>query len=123
MVAPKPQGWSTVTPRIVTSDVEGLAAFLRAAFGAEGEVCAGRPAELKIGDSMVMISDGGGVRAQMPAFLHLYVEDADQAYAKAIGAGAAPIEAPAAMPWGDRRATVSDIWGNVWQMSAFGGRA
>ena len=57
----------------------------------------------------------------MPAFLHLYVPDADQTYARAVAAGAHVIEAPAVMPWGDRRATVSDAWGNLWQIATFSG--
>lgn len=115
----KPAGWSTITPRIVTQDVEGLIAFLRAAFDAEGTFVRGRPTELKIGDSMLMVSDGGGIRPAMPAFLHLYVPDADHTYARAIAAGAHLIEPPAVMPWGDRRATVSDDWGNLWQIATF----
>ena len=117
MVVSKPLGWSTITPRLITPDVSGLVAFLQSAFDAEGEEAVGRPSELRIGDSMLMVSDGGGIRAAMPAFLHLYVEDADQTYSKALGAGAVAVEAPADMPWGDRRATVTDAWGNVWQIA------
>ena len=115
----KPEGWSTATPRIVTPDVQGLVTFLRAAFNAEGECVLGRPSQLKIGDSIVMVSDGGGIRPAMPVFLHLYVPDADKTYAQAIAAGAQSIEAPTVMPWGDRRATVSDAWGNLWQIATF----
>jgi PhnB protein len=117
----KPEGWSTITPRVFTSDVGGLVAFLKAAFGAEGEVHAGRPAEVKIGDSFLMVSDGGGVRRATPAFIHLYVQDADDVYRRAIEAGAESIEAPADMPYGDRRATVQDRWGNSWQIATFRG--
>jgi PhnB protein len=117
----KPDGWSTITPRIVTQDVRGLIQFLRAAFDAEGDFVCGRPSQLRIGDSIVMVSDGSGARVTMPAFLHLYVPDADQTYARAVAAGAHVIEAPAVMPWGDRRATVSDAWGNLWQIATFSG--
>jgi PhnB protein len=119
MAASKPLGWSTITPRLITSDVQGLVAFLQNAFAAEGEEAVGRPSELRIGDSLLMISDGGGIRSAMPAFLHLYVADADQTYQKALLAGAVAIEEPADMPWGDRRATVFDTWGNVWQIATF----
>jgi PhnB protein len=115
----KPAGWATITPRIVTPDVRGLVAFLRAAFDAKGEFVFGRPSQLRIGDSMIMVSDGGGIRPTMPAFLHLYVLDADQIYSRAIAAGAHAIEEPMVMPWGDRRATVSDNWGNLWQIATF----
>jgi len=117
----KPEGWSTITPRVFTSDVSGLVAFLKAAFDAEGEVHAGRPAEVKIGDSFLMVSDGGGVRSATPAFIHLYVQDADDVYRRAIEAGAESIEAPADMPYGDRRATVQDRCGNSWQIATFRG--
>jgi uncharacterized glyoxalase superfamily protein PhnB len=113
----KPIGWPTVMPRIVTSDVAGLTGFLRTVFGAEGELRSAAPTEVRIGDSMILISDGGGVRQAMPAFLHVYVENADAAYQRAIAAGAESIEAPADMPYGDRRATVRDCWANVWQIA------
>jgi PhnB protein len=66
---------------------------------------------------MIMVSNRGGIRPAMPAFLHLYVLDADQIYARAIAAGAHAIEEPTVMPWGDRRATVLDDWGNLWQIA------
>jgi uncharacterized glyoxalase superfamily protein PhnB len=106
-----------VTPRIFTSDVAAMAGFLKAVFDAQGQVHDGRPAELKIGDSMLMISDGGGLRAPSPAFLYVYVEDADGAYRRALDAGAETIEAPLDTPYGDRRATVQDRWGNTWQIA------
>jgi len=115
----KPDGWHSVTPRIFTQDVAGLIEFLRTVFGAEGDIRSGAPSEIRIGDSIVMISDGGGIRAAQPAFLHVYVEDADATYRHAIDAGARSIEEPADMPYGDRRATVEDSWGNSWQIATF----
>src|SRR5215470_19330254 len=102
----KPIGWPSVVPRIFTSDVAGLTGFLRTVFGAEGELRSGAPTEIRIGDSIVMVSDGGGVREAMPAFLHVYVENADDTYRRAIAAGAISIEQPADMPYGDRRAMI-----------------
>ena len=52
----QPSGWRTVTPRIFTDDVRGLTAFMRAVFGATGRVVAGRPVEMQIGDSIVLVS-------------------------------------------------------------------
>ena len=115
----KPDGWHSVTPRIFTPDVAGLVGFLRSVFAAEGEARSGAPSEIRIGDSIVMISDGGGIRAAQPAFLHVYVADADATYRHAIDAGARSIEEPADMPYGDRRATVEDSWGNSWQIATF----
>jgi len=113
----QPDGWSTVTPRIITGDVDGLVQFLRSVFDARGEPHAGRPTEMKIGDSIVMVSDGGGLREAMPAFLYVYVENADKTYQDAIDLGAQPIERPIDTPYGDRRATVRDPWGNIWQIA------
>jgi uncharacterized glyoxalase superfamily protein PhnB len=113
----KPDGWPTVTPRIVTSDVAGLVEFLKVVFEAHGEDRDGAPAEMQIGDSIVMVSDGGGQREAMPAFLYVYVEDADRTYRRAVAAGATSIEAPIDTPYGDRRAMVRDAWGNLWQIA------
>jgi PhnB protein len=75
----QPDGRPTVTPRLFTPDVAGLVAFLKAVFDAEGELHADMPVDLRIGDSIVMVSDGGGVRAASAATLYVYVADADQA--------------------------------------------
>jgi len=109
-----PLGWHTVTPRIFTGDVAGLVGFLNAVFNASGECRAGMPAEIKIGDSIVMISDGGGRRERATAFLYVYVEDADETYRLALDAGAESVEKPTDTPYGDRRAAVLDSWGNTW---------
>ena len=113
----KPAGWPSVIPRIFTSDVPGLTSFLKNVFGAEGEVRSGTPTEIRIGDSIILISDGEGTRELMPAFLYVYVDNVDHAYRRAIAAGAESIEAPADMPYGDRRATVRDLWANIWQIA------
>jgi PhnB protein len=117
----KPDGWPTVTPRIFTDDVTGLVGFLKTVFGADGELHSGAPTEMRIGDSIVMVSDGGNAREAMPAFLYVYVENADETYQRAIAAGARSIERPADMPYGDRRATVRDAWANVWQIATYRG--
>lgn len=112
----QPSGWRTVTPRIFTDDVRGLTAFMRAVFGATGRVVAGRPVEMHIGDSIVMVS-GDGVREAMAACLYVYVEDADKTYRKALSSGAKSVEKPLDTPYGDRRAVVADAWGNTWQIA------
>jgi tRNA-Thr(GGU) m(6)t(6)A37 methyltransferase TsaA len=116
-----PPGWHSLTPRIVTDDVAGLVDFLRTAFGATGDVPPNRPAELRIGDSVLMIS-AAGPRAAAPAFLYLYVDDADATYRRAIDAGAESAEEPGDTPYGDRRAMVNDRWGNTWQIATYGPR-
>jgi len=113
----QPDGWHTVTPRIIVPDPENLITFVKQVFHARGEFRPGLPAEIRIGDSVVMISDGGGLRDTAPAFLYVYVEDADSTYSRAMAANAVSIEEPADMPYGDRRATVKDQWGNTWQIA------
>lgn len=113
----KPPGWPDVVSRIFTPDVEGLADFLVQVFGAEGRHQPGAPAELRIGDSMLMLSDGGGLREPTPAFLYVYVPDVDQAFDRARNRDAVVVELPTDMAYGDRRATVRDPWGNHWQIA------
>lgn len=113
-----PKGWHSVTPRIITDDVDGLVEFLRKVFGATGEVHANRPAVMRIGDSMIMVS-AAGPRAAMPAFLYVYVVDADATYRRALQAGATSLEEPIDTPYGDRRGMVEDRWGNIWQIATF----
>lgn len=113
-----PNGWRSVTPRLVVDDPDRLVRFLRRAFRATGVVRGGSPAVMKIGDSRVMVS-GSEARAAMPALLYLYVEDADATYRRALKAGAESVEKPADMPYGDRRAMVKDPGGNLWQIATY----
>ena len=111
-----PAGWHSVTPRLFAHDVATLVDFLKQAFGATGDFRADRPCEIRIGDSLVMIS-GVGVREAMPAFLYLYVDDIDATYQRAMEAGAESLEEPQDMPYGDRRGMVKDPGGNTWQIA------
>jgi PhnB protein len=111
-----PEGWHTITPRIVASGAEGLVAFIKQVFGATGEYQTAVPSQLLIGDSILMISDAD-VRNAMTAFLYVYVDDTDATYGRAIAAGARSIEEPLETPYGDRRAMVEDKWGNTWQIA------
>ena len=113
-----PAGWHCVTPRIVTDDVAGLVEFTRKTFNATGELQSDRPTVMQIGDSRIMIS-GVGPRPATPAFLYVYVSDADATYRRALEAGARSLEEPVLMPYGDRRAMVEDRWGNVWQIATY----
>src|SRR5262249_18029391 len=108
-------GLHSVTPRMVVSDVAGQIAFLRAVFDATGDAHVGRPAEIRIGDSVVLVTAAGD-REVFPAFLYVYVGDADAVYARALAAGATAREEPFDTPYGDRRAMVRDPFGNVWQI-------
>lgn len=111
----KPDGWPTVVPRLFAADVPKLVAFLKTVFGAEGDTEFDRPSELRIGDSIILVSDGGGLRSVQPGFLYVYVADVDDTFKRAVAAGAKAVERPADMPWGHRRATFEDPWGNTWQ--------
>ncbi len=109
-------GFHSVTPRIVVDDVEAQVAFLRDVFDATGDVAPGRPAEIRIGDSLVMVT-ADAERELFPAFLYVYVDDADEVYLRALRAGAESLEGPIDTPYGDRRAMVRDRFGNVFQIA------
>ena len=112
----QPAGWHTVTPRIIVHGARDLVDFVKHVFGATGEYRAQAPAELRIGDSFIMVSETG-VRDTVPACLYVYVESADATWQRAIDAGARSIEAPLDTPYGDRRGMVKDQWGNTWQIA------
>ena len=111
-----PEGWHSVTPRLVVHDPARLVEFLQKAFGASGEFGPDAPSVMRIGDSILMVS-GAGPRDPMPAFLYLYVDDVDATYQSALEAGAVCLEEPANMPYGDRRGMVRDPCGNDWQIA------
>jgi uncharacterized glyoxalase superfamily protein PhnB len=114
----QPDGWHTVTPRIITSKPEEMVHFVKEIFRGEGEFQVNRPTEIRIGDSLIMISTGDGLREPVSAFLYVYVEDVDQTYRRAVEAGAETLELPSDLPYGDRRAMVKDAWGNLWQIAS-----
>jgi len=109
-------GYHSVTPRIVVADAQGQVQFLRAVFDASGEVYPDRPAEIRIGDSLVMVTSVGE-REPFPALLYVYVDDADRTNRRALDAGAISLEQPLDTPYGDRRAMVRDPFGNVFQIA------
>lgn len=111
-----PKGWRTITPRIVARDSRNLVEFIKRVFEARGEYRDGAPTVLSIGDSMIMISDIEA-REPTPAFLYVYVRDADETYRLAVSAGAVSLEEPRNLPYGDRRAMIEDGWGNIWQIA------
>jgi uncharacterized glyoxalase superfamily protein PhnB len=112
----KPEGWPTVATRIFVEDPLALVAFMREVFGAVGDDPGRGPAEMRIDDSLIMVS-GIEFRGKVAGFLYVYVPDASETYARAVAAGAETIEPPVDVAYGDRRATVSDPWGNVWQIA------
>ena len=111
-----PEGWRSITPRLVVLDTARQVEFLKNAFGATGIPRTDGPSVISIGDSLVMVS-GVEPRKPMPAFLYLYVEDIDTTYNRALEAGAASLEEPWDTPYGDRRGMVEDPCGNIWQIA------
>jgi PhnB protein len=116
MKVDRPPEFHSVTPRMVVSDAAGAVEFLRTVFDAVGQVQAERPTEARIGDSLVMVTSATE-REPFPAFLYVYVGDADLVYNRALNAGAMSLEAPLNTPYGDRRAMVRDPFGNVFQIA------
>jgi uncharacterized glyoxalase superfamily protein PhnB len=102
---------------MVVSDVVAAVEFLRGTFGAMGDAHKNRPAEIRIGNSLIMVS-AAGERELFPAFLYVYVDDADMTYRRALAAGAVSVEEPLDTPYGDRRAMVRDPFGNVYQIAS-----
>jgi PhnB protein len=114
-----PKGFHTVTPSLVVKGAAKMIDFIKAAFGGEELMRMPTPsgeimhAEVKIGDSIVMLNDA----MQQPATtssLFLYVPDVDRLYERAVKAGATSVSEPADMFWGDRMAMVRDDFGNSW---------
>ena len=122
MVKPIPEGYSSVTPYLEVRGANELVAFLENAFGAaaRGDIMR-EPngnvghAELMIGDSVVMVGEAPEEPAQ--AMLHLYVEDCDAVYKKALEVGGESISEPTDQFYGDRTAGVRDPSGNQWYIS------
>lgn len=120
-VKPVREGFHTVTPYLRAQAAAELIDFVRLAFGAEELLRTSGPgggihSEVKIGDSVVMIGGGSQV-ASMPTALHLYVDDADDVYERAVRAGATSMHGPVDQPYGDREAGVKDLSGNLWYIA------
>ena len=119
-VNPIPEGYHTVTPYLIVEGAAGLLEFVKSAFGAEERFRMPAPndtighAEVKIGDSIVMVADAGEEWPAMPAFIYLYVDDCDATYQRALDAGATSVKEPEDQFYGDRNATVRDSVGNRW---------
>ncbi len=118
-----PEGYHTVTPYLMVHNVEALVNFIKQVFGATEKERMLRPdgtiahAEMRIGNSVVMMAEAASGEARMPGMLHLYLEDVDAAYRRALAAGASSVRAPRDEYYGDRTAGVNDAFGNQWWMS------
>jgi PhnB protein len=127
-----PEGYHSVTPYLVVDDADRAIRFYGDAFGATevlrmpmGESGKLAHAEVKIGDSHVMLADefpemgllGPAKRGGATASLMIYVPDVDSAFARALGAGAKEERPPADQFWGDRMGTLVDPFGHRWTLA------
>jgi PhnB protein len=129
-VLPIPKGYRTVTPYPVVQDAPALIDFVKETFGAE-EIfrsigsAGGVHAEVRIGDSMMMLGGGGRDLTwrgeSKPLAFHVYVPDCDAAYERALAAGGTSLSRPADQSYGERSATVVDAGGNYWYIATFKG--
>ena len=127
---PIPDGFHTVTPHLIMKDAAGALEFYKKAFGAEETSRMPGPdgkvmhAELKIGDSMLMIADefpdmgssGPKSIGGSPVTLHIYVDDVDALFDRAVKAGGKVTMPLADMFWGDRYGRLEDPFGHQWSI-------
>jgi len=130
-VLPVPAGMHTVTPYLVCAGAAQALAFYARAFGAAEVMRLPGPdgrllhAQLKIGDSMVMLNDefpemgslGPKARGGSSVTIHLFVPDVDEAFARAVAAGAVVRMPLQDMFWGDRYGLVEDPFGHTWSLA------
>jgi len=119
-VNPIPEGFHTLTPYLFVRATGDLIEFLKQAFNAEeierhtGPDGGVMYAQLRIGDSMIMLSEPRDTWKPMPCGVFVYVDDTDAAYNRAIAAGATSLMEPSNQFYGDRNAGVKDPFGNNW---------
>ncbi len=127
-----PEGYHTLTPHLVVKGAVDAIAFYKKAFGAEEIRRMMGPdgksimhAELKIGDSRLFLVDefpqmkclGPQSIGGTPVTIHVYVEDVDVAFKKAVDAGAQVTMPVADMFWGDRYGVLTDPFGHAWSIA------
>jgi PhnB protein len=125
-----PQGFHSVTPYLTVKDAKKAIDFYKRAFGARERVVMPMPdgkighAELQIADSIVMLGEEcpehGNVSPQTlegsAVGLALYVQDVDNAFNRAVSAGASVKEAVSDKFWGDRAGSLTDPFGHKWML-------
>ncbi len=130
-VKPVPDGYHTVIPYLVVRGASDAIAFYTRALGATEQVRMPGPggavmhAELKIGDSIVMLSDENPEMGSVspatlngtPVSVFLYVPDVDAFFGQAVAAGATALMPPTDMFWGDRFGKLKDPFGHEWAMA------
>lgn len=119
----KPDGYTSVAPYLIVDGAAGTIDFLVRALGAkelrrfpaeDGRVL---HADVRIDDTIVMLTDGGGEAAPLPTHVHIYVPDVDAAYRRALDAGATSVQAPVQRDDPDKRCGVRDAGGTTWWLA------
>jgi PhnB protein len=115
-------GFHAVTPYLQVRRPAELLDFVKTVFGAVETMRAtgsagGMHAEVRIGDSMVMIGGMESLATETPAALYLYIPDVDAAFERALAAGATSLLPPTNQDYGDRNAWVKDRFGNTWYLA------
>lgn len=116
----KPDGHPDVSIYIMASDAEAVITFAKDVFGAEELFRLARGdssimhSEIKIGDSLIMLSQATEDYPAFPIWLHVYVPDVDDTYANALRRGATPVQEPLKKEDCDKRGGVMDPAGNTW---------
>jgi uncharacterized glyoxalase superfamily protein PhnB len=125
---PLREGFHSLTPYIIVRGAAQFMDFVKEVFGAEEKVRVPTQdgdrimhAELKLGDSMIELSDGNQQYQPRPASLHVYVQDTDNVYRRALDAGATSLHAVEEMPYGERSGSVKDPFGNHWYIATHHG--
>jgi len=130
-IKPVPDGFHSVTPYLVCAGASDAIAFYKKAFGATELMRLPMPdrklihAAIRIGDSIILLNDefpqmgaiGPKARGGSSVTIHLYVADADAAFARAVKAGATIKTPMADMFWGDRYGLVEDPFGHSWSIA------
>lgn len=116
----KPDRYTTVSPYLIVDGASGTIDFLVRVFGAtelrrfSGSAGKVVHAEVRIDDTVVMLSDGPEGGQPVPAHVHVYVPDVDAVYRRALDAGATSVQAPIKKDDADRRGGVRDAGGTTW---------
>jgi len=120
MSSHKPQGYTSVSPYLIVDGVARTIEFLVRALdavelrrfpGSDGRIL---HAEVRIDDTVLMLSDGGGGWPPVPSHVHVYVPDVDATYRRALAAGAASVQEPVKKDDADKRGGVKDAGGTTW---------
>ena len=123
-----PEGYHTITPYFTVSDADQLLEFLVEAFDGTIVVANRDPngsiqhARIRIGDSIIMLNESNEQYPVNVSQMHLYVDDVEIVFSKALSAGAISIMEPNVRPHGDYMAGIKDPRGNIWWIARYAGK-